>query len=123
MSKERKPKDKQKIAPQRILETVIDWIVSEAAVNFPVDEPAEKVVEWMCRLRMNIIHAVRRKDMVAQPQYSKMSTEDKLQLLLARAKEAANDALKIEERKAKAEDVLGLEPPPGPPPMPPEETH
>ena len=120
MSKERKPKDKRKIAPQRILEGVIDWIVTEAIVNLPPQENQIKMVEWACKLRMNLVHAVRRKDMIAQPQYSKLSYEDKFELLLARAKKAAGDALGIEERKAKAAEVL-QNLPPGPPPMPPED--
>jgi len=120
MSKEIKPKDKRKIAPQRILEEVIEFFITDAALAFTVSNDPYDVGRWIHLLKLNIIHAARRKDMVSQPKHDKLTDNEKFELLIARVRAKVSDILEIEERKSKAASVLEIAVPEGPPPLPPQ---
>ena len=121
MSKERKPKDKKKMAPLRILEKAIELFVMDAALAFPATNDPVDVSKWIHVLTLNLVHAVRRKDMVSQHTYAKLSNDEKFELLVSISREKTFEILEIEERKAKAASILEMELPEGPPPLPPQE--
>jgi len=121
MSKELKPKDKKKMAPLRILEKAIELFVMDGALGFPTTNDPVDVTKWIHVLTLNLVHAVRRKDMVGQHTYAKLSNEEKFELLVKVARKKTDETLKIEKRMSEAASALGMELPEGPPPLPPQE--
>lgn len=116
-------KDKTRSRTIFILEKVINRIVLEAASVFPIVGDSQDVLDWVEKLRLSIVEAVKRKDIPQQPKYRDLSIDEKVETVYQFTEAEVKKILGKRQRKETADALLTLETPepPLPPPSPPEE--
>ncbi len=114
-------RDKERISTILILEEVLDVIIMDAAVVFPINGAEDPVVlkRWADTLKLWVVEAVKRQHVPAQPAFKSLSKEKKVELILEKTAASIQKTMEIQERKTAAATYLEMEMPPGPPPIPP----
>ena len=117
-----KKPSKERVSLLRILERAVEAIITDAAVNYPATEDPLDIQNWIRSTTRFVMGAVRRKDVPGhEPHKSRLTEDQKVQLLLDKTGERVTEEIEREERQQRVEILMETELP-GPAPKPPHES-
>ena len=117
-----KKPSKERVSLLRILERAVEAIITDAAVNYPATGDPLDLEGWIRNTTRYVMGAVRRKDVPGhEPHKSRLTEDQKVQLLLKITGEKVTEVIEREQRQQRVELLMETELP-GPAPKPPPES-
>ena len=117
-----KKPSKERVSLLRILERAVETIITDAAVNYPATGDPLDLEGWIRNTTRYVMGAVRRKDVPGhEPHKSRLTEDQKVQLLLKITGEKVTEVIEREQRQQRVELLMETELP-GPAPKPPPES-
>jgi len=117
-----KKPSKERVSLLRILELAVEAIITDAAVNYPATGDPLDLEGWIRNTTRYVMGAVRRKDVPGhEPHKSRLTEDQKVQLLLKITGEKVTEVIEREQRQQRVELLMETELP-GPAPKPPPES-